>query len=251
MCEPMPLGQKGLYSCLFLLRVVILGGLQAETDERPVDLGPSAFELDRFRLANSALLQFPQGDTLERIDHLVLKYTNHVRDQHDVSSFQLDSDLKRVACKYSWDTLNRGFFAHVNPDGASAQDRVAVIYRRHVGRVTENIWGQCGPVGKVLDEEGINAYAKRIVQDWMESPSLRKNLLAPTLTHTGICGERWAFSIRFTQVLASVRADLEDPIPHRVEAGSRLSVSLTEGSARNEMIYDNPSLHIVFLGLFS
>lgn len=239
--------KTALYPCV-LLGVLTIGVLAEAKTMRSARIFSSV-------CSNSSKQDVPgqhaRDDTLERVSRLVFMHTNRIRDQRGLSRLEQDSVLRRIACKHTWDMHLRSFQAHVNPDGESARDRVAKMHRRLIGRVAENILGRQGQIGRILARMGIDAYAEKIVRDWFGSPSHRETLLTPQLTHLGVCGKRWAFSVRFTQLFAAVRGYLNEPIPYRVEAGGQYSatVSTKEGSAKKYDLWD-PSAPNRVLGPF-
>ncbi len=86
--------------------------------------------------------------------------------------------LHRVAEAHALDMGHRRFFAHVTPDGADPQQRIAATgyVAQPLGFTGENIaWGE--------DELGSPA---AIVDGWMHSPHHRENILRPQFGEVGV-----------------------------------------------------------------
>jgi uncharacterized protein YkwD len=104
----------------------------------------------------------------------VLCLVNQHRAEHGLAPLVEHPVLQAAAQAHAEDMGRRDFFAHENPDGATAHDRISRAGYR--GRRTgENIhWGI-----------GISASPARIVDGWMSSPGHRANILTAEFTHVG------------------------------------------------------------------
>ena len=65
-----------------------------------------------------------------------------------------------------------------------------------------------------------------MVEEWVNSPPHRENLLDPLATHLGVCVLRRQNTLRATQVFAKIVAYLTDPFPRTVKPGTTLIVSI-------------------------
>lgn len=111
----------------------------------------------------------------------VLTRTNQVRTEHGLRPLQWDNLAYKSSRVHSLDMLERNFFAHVNPDGLKAADR---MYRAGVidVEVGENL---------AFHENHDDAtIPRKSLEGWMNSPGHRANLLKPEFTHLGVSMER-------------------------------------------------------------
>lgn len=176
-----------------------------------------------------------QIDTLEEASRLVVQLTNQRREAHGRRPIRPDSGLTRVACAHTRDMLLRDFVGHENPDGEGPTDRVARRHRRLVGSVAENVWAR---TGRSPDRNRPKPLAEHIVEGWMNSPPHRRTLLDSSATHLGVCVGWEGTRIRATQIVATVRAYLEEPLPYRVESGDEIVISVPSPTGRGVKRYD-------------
>lgn len=156
---------------------------------------------------------------VEEVERLVLELTNRQRRRRGLAPLDDDIVLSEVARRHSSAMLRRGFFDHVTPEGVTAAERVAAGHRSLVGVTGENIWS-----GSDYRTEAPAKLARTILDDWMESPGHRKNILSSTYTHLGVGIAVGSGEIRATQSFAGVRAYLEVPLPDRVRPGDSLDL---------------------------
>lgn len=86
--------------------------------------------------------------------------------------------LARVAARHSADMVARRYFEHDSPDGTTPQDRLRTAgYARGTSRSTgENIaWGR-----------GDSGTPAAIVEQWMNSPAHRADILRPAFREVGV-----------------------------------------------------------------
>jgi uncharacterized protein YkwD len=153
------------------------------------------------------------------IERLIFARTNVERRSAGCSDLLPDETLAAVARAHSADMLRRGFFEHINLDGARPEDRVAAAHRRLIGLVSENIWQGTGLAAG--EAAGI---ADEIVRGWMRSPGHRENILRRESTHLGV-GLAWAGGeLLATQDFAEARAFLDVPLPLAVTSGGAVSL---------------------------
>ena len=105
-------------------------------------------------------------------------------------------ELSQAARRHSEDMLRRRFFAHVNPDGKTAADRMAAALNRPVSASAENLWMRTGAV----------ASAEKIVEEavaqLMNSRPHRSNILNSRYTHVGAGVAVTRSEVRVTQLFA-------------------------------------------------
>jgi len=150
--------------------------------------------------------------------------TNEARRAAGLPELEVDEQIRDIARTHSQDMFRRGFFAHADPDGAEATQRVHRGHRRLIGEVGENIWmcrgcwqGNVDPLveAMVLGKNG-----------WMQSPGHRENILSKTFTH-GVVGvwqngpDVWA-----TQVFSATRGYLAQGVPREISQKSCFTLAV-------------------------
>jgi uncharacterized protein YkwD len=130
------------------------------------------FTPDRDGCAHSSDLPDPARTAQAR--RAVLCLLNQQRVAHDLPPLVEDGRLQAAAQAHAEDMGIRNFYAHRNPDGIMPHRRIRAA--GYDGPATgENIhWGI-----------GLNATPARIVEDWMNSPGHRANILRITFTRVG------------------------------------------------------------------
>jgi uncharacterized protein YkwD len=118
---------------------------------------------------------------LQKVEDLVLELTNQARRAKGLAPLSKDEELRGVARAYSDDMLVRRFFDHTTPDGVSFDERISNHYPHRFYVVGENIWSAFG-----YNPGKTQQVAQEIVNDWMNSPGHRANLLSPDYTHLGV-----------------------------------------------------------------
>lgn len=109
---------------------------------------------------------------------------NAHRESIDCPALVWNRDVAEVAQAHSVDMLQRDFFAHENPDGASPFDRMdaaEIVY----SRAAENIaWGY--------------PTAEAVLDGWLNSPGHRQNIENCQLTEhgVGLIETRWTHLFR-------------------------------------------------------
>jgi uncharacterized protein YkwD len=159
-------------------------------------------------------------DALER---KILELVNEERQKTGASPLQPESTLDSIARGHSDDMLARGFFDHLNPDGFSDYDRVAIHHRRLIGLSGENIW-----TGSGVNASDVNKLATEMMygdKGWMNSPGHRANILRPDYTHLGVGISVRGSEIRATQNFAMIRGYIEQPVPQQLSSGASLNLS--------------------------
>ncbi len=131
---------------------------------------------------------------LDQVEDLVFELTNKERQARGVAPLIKDEELRQLARAYSNDMLVRRFFDHTNPDGVPFEERITDQYNHRVFLIGENIWYSSG-----YHYSRVQQLAREIVDDWMNSPGHRENLLRPAFTHLGVGVSARQQSIRATQ----------------------------------------------------
>ncbi|PZA08805.1 CAP domain-containing protein [Meiothermus sp. PNK-Is4] len=165
----------------------------------------------------------------------VLARTNQERVAQGLRPLEWDNSAAQVARAHGLDMLRRGYFAHLNPEGESAADRLRKAGLAEV-EVGENL-----ALYENYPDAKIPAEA---VRGWMNSPHHRDNLLKPSYTHLGVGlvrqGNRVVvvqnflarpFSLRFTRQASWVE---ENSLSLRGEALASVGVFI-EGNLYAEL----------------
>jgi uncharacterized protein YkwD len=115
----------------------------------------------------------PSG--LVTIENAIHQRINEIRREEDLEPLELDRDLRILARTHSHDMASRGVLTHRDNQGLYVASR-ATRARIDWLKVAENVARVTG-----YDDPGARA-----VQDWMESPGHRANILDDEYTFTGI-----------------------------------------------------------------
>jgi uncharacterized protein YkwD len=119
------------------------------------------------------------ADRITEIEWHVLFLTNQRRMWQKLPQLEASPALADVARGHSRDMLARGFFEHINPDGAGPRDRV----QKHglaFAVLAENIYSTRNGT---MDPAEL---ASIMVDGWMNSPGHRRNILARSLKFLGV-----------------------------------------------------------------
>ena len=111
----------------------------------------------------------------ETLERSLMDEINEVRVAHGIRALTANERLLEVARAHSETMLAGGFLGHEGPDGSLPADRVraAGIDFRLVG---ENVARSLRPLGAVHG----------VVDEWMDSPGHRANILTPDFRQTGV-----------------------------------------------------------------
>ncbi|HEX7333454.1 MAG TPA: CAP domain-containing protein [Pyrinomonadaceae bacterium] len=177
----------------------------------------------------------------EAIEKLVLELVNENRRKAggDLKDLSWDETLLHIAREHSDDMLARRFFDHVNPDGLSAADRIALAHRQLVGLTGENIFMLSG-----YAETEVRKTAELIVRELMASPGHRENILRPEFSHLGVGVSIRGGELRTTQNFALIRALVDQPIPREVKSGEVLHLGTTPGAEKYDFWLSSSGMQV-------
>lgn len=166
----------------------------------------------------------------QQVENFVIHFTNQIRTKNGLSELGLDQQLTKVARSHSDDMIIRNYTGHISPEGSTPLDRVAANYRTHIGSIAENVWILTGDWKGAPYNETTSPIllANRIVDEWMASPSHRKNILTENLSHIGVGISVANGKMLVTQLLANRMALLDQPLPPSRDISSKLNISLKE-----------------------
>jgi len=120
----------------------------------------------------------------------VLQRTNQVRQERGLRPLQWDALAYKAALGHAQDMQERNFFAHQNPDGLGAAERMRAVgvLEVMVGENLASFEGYPDP-----------AIPQRALSGWMSSPGHRANLLKPEFTHLGVALVRQGHRVMVVQ----------------------------------------------------
>lgn len=119
------------------------------------------------------------SDDQSAVEDAILSALNNVRSQNGLAPLDADDQLAEVAYDHSTDMLDNNYFDHTDKNGCDPVCRLkdAGISYNTMG---ENIYWATDASN---DPESL---AQRIVNDWMNSPAHRANILNTSFTTAGI-----------------------------------------------------------------
>lgn len=177
-------------------------------------------------LSPAALFSLPGDEGSEEIKYLplleksIFALTNKCRKKAGLGALGEENTLRYIAREHSRDMIKRKFFSHYDPDGLSPGERIAIRHRRLIGTSAENIWN-----GQGYDPSKTKMLAQMIMNNWMQSPAHRENILKEEYTHLGVGVAFRGRLIMATQNFAKVAAYTNDPAPGWVTRGEKLNLS--------------------------
>jgi uncharacterized protein YkwD len=134
----------------------------------------------------AGLAGLPGGTTaaetgnLDQLRQKALELVNGERREHGLETLSLGPDLNEAAQSHAEDMLQRNYYAHTSPEGATVADRYSDAggSRWHV--TAENI-ARCEGCPSPPTEERV----ERLHRGWMDSPPHRENILRRGLDRFG------------------------------------------------------------------
>lgn len=116
----------------------------------------------------------------QNLEGTIHRLVNDERRKHNLDLLGFNEDLAYIARTKSRDMGVKGYYAHKEPDGDTHIDRLRE-YGYDWQHTTENLEKtSADPDASILK------IAKRAVNDWMESPPHRENILIPSFNVEGI-----------------------------------------------------------------
>jgi uncharacterized protein YkwD len=197
----------------------------------------AAEEADRSALedyaiwANRALKSLPEGvQLLEPLARRLVELTSVRRREADgeLAPLETDPELLPAARAHALDMLERGYFDHVTPGGLDPSDRVALLHRRLVGGVGENLAEHRGLSAEQLEAQ-VGPLAVKIMDGLMQSPAHRENILNWEYTHLAIAAVAKGEGLVVVQLFEARRALLAERLPLHVRQGEKLPLKFEQG----------------------
>ncbi|MDO8552414.1 MAG: CAP domain-containing protein [bacterium] len=121
----------------------------------------------------------PQSNVASQIEAAIFSLSNVERQKNGLAPLVVDSSLAQIARTHSADMLAKNYFSHTDLSGCGLSCRFETAHY-YYSSIAENIHWMSG---YNLDASGS---AQKIVNDWMNSPGHRANILNGTFTNTGI-----------------------------------------------------------------
>ncbi|MBU61846.1 MAG: hypothetical protein CMI26_05020 [Opitutae bacterium] len=171
---------------------------------KPLPIGPDATKPPA--LSDLELRVAPDVN-VARVEQHVVFFVNEARKVRNLKPLDSNDRIALVARSHSMDMANRGFFAHVNPDGENASARANKVGFTGLSVAAD---GQPRPVlaenvGKVGRYSSIQVLrrdgkvvrrrirwqteakmAEQLVLIWMATPAFRANILDPSKAYFGL-----------------------------------------------------------------
>lgn len=130
-------------------------------------------------LAGASLLR-AETEGPEQLRNHSLDLVNEARAAQGLPELTRDPALDRAAQAHAEDMLERDFFAHVSPEGATLLDRYRAAGGDFPGTMAENI-GRCDTCRPPPEA----AEVERLHEGWMASPQHRANILGAGVDRYG------------------------------------------------------------------
>lgn len=141
---------------------------------------------------------------------------NRERTTRGLARLAVNALLSSASLEHSRDMVNRDYFEHSTPDGASVGDRLRAIgYAR----------GRSASAGEnIAYGVGDKATPAQIVKLWMHSPGHRADILRPAFTEIGI-----GIALGVPKIGQATGADERDSATYTTDFGGVVDPSLPSG----------------------
>ena len=183
--------------------------------------------------ANRALKSLPEGvQLLEPLARRLVELTSERRREADadLEPLKTDPELLPAARAHALEMLERGYVDHVTPAGLDPSDRVALLHRRLVGGVGENLAEHKGLAAEQLEGQ-IGSLAVKIMDGLIQSPGHRENILNPDYTHLAIAAVAKGERVMLVQLFEARRALLAEQLALHVSRGEKLPLKFEQGQS--------------------
>jgi len=211
---------------LFLRSAVGTGALLLPVGPVLAQAGPGAYAAAHAAWLDRAAREAPW---LPELEEAVLTATNDRRDAAGLPPLETDPALRRIARFYADQLAGGARFDHVDAEGRTPGDRIAILHRRLVGTSGENLFQS--NVWRRSEQRAAGRYA---VDSLMRSPGHRANILSADWTVAGMGAAAAGDTFHRVQLFARPFAMLTEDLPLTHAAGAPLPPSASrfaEGSA--------------------
>lgn len=157
------------------------------------------------------------GDPLFQAEMAAARATGAIRLAEGASFLRDDAELSWIARHYAAQMAAGAPFAHEDAGGRHPGDRIALLHRRMVGVNAENLF-----TNSVFDPDRAEAAGRLAVDNLMQSPGHRANILDPRWTHAGCGAAAGREGFFLVQLFAERAALLMEAMPVRLSPGTPL-----------------------------
>ncbi len=137
-------------------------------------------------------------DDEEALKDAVIRAVNRERDVLELPPLTHNANLAISAQAYAEDMESRNFFSHTSPEGDGPQQRIEHAGYATLTSKTCNCRGYYASFGENLAKG--QQTIDDVMEDWMNSPDHRKNILSTLFTEIGIGLENYVWVQHFGSV---------------------------------------------------
>ncbi len=136
-----------------------------------------------FKLKQDSLVfKNPPEDLNQAVEILIFDKTNFIRKGKKINSLESNNLLIKIARLYSQDMLKRNYFSHYSPEGKTVVDRIKQFKPHYNESCSENLHF----ISSAEELRDPFAIVDQMIEDWLNSPPHRKNLLSKEYTLLGV-----------------------------------------------------------------
>jgi uncharacterized protein YkwD len=161
---------------------------------------------------------------LAAMEAAALADSNRARHQDGATELPLDGEIASVARFYAGQLAEGADFSHVDSGGRGPADRAALLQRRLVGLVGENLFAVSH-----FERDDPAATAELAVEYLLKSPGHRRNLLDRRWTHAGMGAALGPEGLVLVQMFVERAGLLLEELPPRLIAGAVLPPGAQQG----------------------
>lgn len=142
-------------------------------------------------ISNPSVASSPSVPTTNAVAEELLRLTNIERAHAGFPAMMLNADLIRAAEIHANDMHARGYLSHTAPNGSTAESRIRSTGYLDISFATCNCSSWSTLVGENIAQG--QKSASQVMQDWMNSPQHRANILSSVFDEIGFArsGDHW------------------------------------------------------------
>lgn len=159
----------------------------------------------------------PERALLAPAENAALDEVGRIRLEDGASFLRDEAVLAWIARHYAAQLAAGARFGHQDGGGRHAADRIALLHRRLVGVNAENLY-----VNSAFDPDRAEAAGRLAVDNLMQSPGHRANILDPRWTHAGTGAAAGREGFVLVQLFAERAALLMAEMPATLALGTPL-----------------------------
>lgn len=169
--------------------------------------------------ATAALLANPPAGTRHPgdVEADILDRLNALRHERGLGQLRHRDGLRDAARVHALRMQRDRFFAHEDPDGKGAGDRVAVVDRTGVYRTIGENLGQIEPI--------LAGVGRDMHEGWVNSPGHFANMIKPEFSHVGIGCAQDRRRTYCAQVFGQLAGTLDEAVPLALAPGSQTALA--------------------------